>query len=113
MKFLIDANLGRKFTKLINKAGYDAVFINDILAKALDEDVLTLGERESRVIITNDKDFGELIFKIGKPSAGIILFRTSIADPEKRFDMIKDALDKAEGKFIVVRKGQIRVRDLK
>ena len=113
MKFLIDANLDRKFTGIINKAGYDAVFINDLQTKAPDEDVLAIAEREKIIIITNDKDFGELIFKMGKPSAGIILFRTSITDPEKRFDLVKDSLGKAEGKFIVVKEGQIKVRDLK
>lgn len=112
MKFLIDANLGRKFTSLISKAGYDAVFINDILIKASDEDVLTLAEREKRIIITNDKDFGKLIFKARKSSEGAILFRTSIIDAEKRFDMVEECLDKAKGKFIVVREGQIRIRRL-
>ena len=105
MKFLIDANLGRKFTSLISKAGYNAAFINDILKKASDEDVLTIAERENRIIVTADKDFGELIFKLGKSSEGIILFRTSVTDPEKRFEMVKGALDKAKGKFVVVNLG--------
>ena len=113
MKFLIDANLGRKFANLINKAGYDAVFINDLLTKASDEYVLILAERENRIIITNDKDFGKLIFKLGKSSAGVILFKTSVTDSEKRFEMVKAILDKAEGKFIVVKEGQIKVRNLK
>ena len=113
MKFLIDANLGRKFTNLIKKTGHEADFINDLLRNASDEDVLILAEREKRIVITNDKDFGKLIFKSGKSSSGLILFRSLITDPEKRFEMVKDALDKAEGKFIVVKEGQIRIRDLK
>ncbi len=113
MKFLVDANLGRKFTSLAGKAGYDAVFINDLLAKAPDEDVLALGERENRIVITNDKDFGELVFKIGKSSAGVVLLRTPITDPEKRFEMVKDSLSKAAGNFIVIKEGHVRVRELK
>ena len=112
MKFLIDANLGRKFTELVSKAGYDAVFINDLLRNASDGDVLILAGRESRIVITADKDFGELIFKFGKSSAGIILFRTSITDPEKRFEMVKGSMDKSNGKFIVVSEGQVRGRKL-
>ena len=113
MKFLIDANLGRNFTSLVRKAGHQAAFINDILKNASDEDVLVTAEREKLIIITGDKDFGELIFKLGKSSAGVILIRTAIADPEKRFEMVKDALNKAEGKFIVVKEWRIKVRDLK
>ena len=87
MKFLVDANLGRKFTKIINKAGYDAVFINDLLVKASDEDILSIAERENRALITNDKDFGKLVFKLGKSSTGVILLRTLITDSERRFEM--------------------------
>ena len=83
------------------------------MKKASDEDILALAGREYRVIITIDKDFGKLIFKLGKPSTGVILIRTSITDPEKRFEMIRDALEKANGKFVVVSEGQIRVRELK
>ena len=54
MKFLIDANLGKKFTNLIKKAGHGAVFINDLLRNASDEDILILAERENRIVITND-----------------------------------------------------------
>jgi len=65
MVFLVDANLGRKFTRLLNNAGYEAAFINDILKNASDEEILAVAERQKQVIITSDKDFGELIFKIG------------------------------------------------
>ena len=112
MKFLVDANLGRKFTSLIKEAGYDITFINDVMVKASDEDVLALAKHENRILITNDKDFGELVFKLNKPSGGIILLRTLITDPEKRFKMVKGVLNKAKGKFIVVEDKKIRIRNL-
>lgn len=112
MRFLIDANLGRKFTHLLSLAGYDAVYINDLLPKASDEDVLSLAKREGRIVITNDKDFGELIFKLGMLSTGVVLLRVSTTDPKRRFDMIKNILNKAKGKFVVVKEGQIRIRGL-
>lgn len=98
MKFLVNANLGRKFTNLLKHAGYDAILIKDVAPKAADEEVLSLASREERVVITNDKDFGELIFQLGSPA--------------KRFEMVKDILDKAKGKFIVVSEGRIRIREL-
>jgi predicted nuclease of predicted toxin-antitoxin system len=112
MKFLIDANLGRKFTNLINTAGYKATFINDLLRNASDDDILILAERENLIVITGDKDFGKLIFKSGRSSQGVILIRAAASDPEKRFEMVKDALNKAKGKFVIVKEGQIRVRSL-
>ena len=66
-----------------------------------------------KFLITGDKDFGELIFESGKASHGIIFIRTKSSDAKKRFEMTKEVLDKAKGKFVIVKEGQIRVRDLK
>lgn len=112
MKFLIDANLGRKFTNLLNRAGHDAVLIKDLLSNASDEDILSLANSKGRIIVTNDKDFGEFIFKLGKRACGVILLRTFATDSEKRFEMVRDILDQAEGNFIVVREGKVRIRKL-
>jgi len=78
-----------------------------------DDEILSKGEDEKRVIITDDQDFGELIFKFKRSTNGIILFRVLTNNPQKRFEMILDILDKSESKFIVVREGRIRVRPLK
>ena len=113
MKFLIDNNLGRKFTSLIKQAGYDAVFAKDLMPLSSDDEILSEAENEGRIVITNDKDFGELIFRSGKTAIGVILLRALTTDSKKRFGLVKDVLSEAEGKFIVVKEGQIRVRNLK
>ena len=77
-----------------------------------DEDILTKAENEGRIVITNDKDFGELIFRLGKPSSGVILLRTLTIDLNEKFNLVKGVLDKAKGKFIVVKEGQIRIRGM-
>ena len=113
MKFLIDTNLGRKFTSLLKQAGHAAIFAKDMLPLYSDEEILVRAEHEGRIIITNDKDFGELIFRLGRPSSGVILLRASTTDPNERFKLAKGILDKAEGRFVVVKEGQVRVRRLK
>lgn len=113
MKFLIDANLGRKFTNALKQAGYDAVFAKDLAPFSSDEEILANAKSEGRIIITNDKDFGELVFRLRRISSGVILLRTLTTDSSKRFDLVKDILSDAEGKFVVVKEGQVRVRALK
>ena len=54
----------------------------------------------------------EVVFRLNRPTSGVILLRTLATDPVKRFELIKDILDKAEGKFIVVREYRIRIREL-
>ncbi|MBI2144168.1 DUF5615 family PIN-like protein [Candidatus Woesearchaeota archaeon] len=113
MKFLVDANLGRAFANLLRQAGHDVLFANDLLPLRSDEEMLAGARKDERIVITNDKDFGELVFRLGRLSAGVILLRTSTTDAKERFELVKGVLDKAEGKFVVVREGQIRVRRLK
>ncbi len=65
-----------------------------------DEKVLTRAQAEKRVILTDDKDFGELVFRLHKPVCGIILFRTLTNVPEKKIRLAESILRKSEGKFI-------------
>ncbi|MBI2141098.1 DUF5615 family PIN-like protein [Candidatus Woesearchaeota archaeon] len=113
MKFLIDTNLGRKFTSLLKQAGHDAIFAKDLLPLRSDEEILAKAKNEGRIVVTNDKDFGELVFRLGRPSCGVILLRVSTIDPKERFELAKGVLDKAEGGFVVVKEGQARIRRLK
>ena len=113
MRFLVDTNLGRKFANLIKQKGHDAIFAKDLLPIFKDEDILARAALEQRVVITNDKDFGELVFRLGKASAGVILLRTKTTDPKGRFELIQSVLNKAKKAFVVVEEGRIRMRILK
>ena len=110
MKFLVDESVGNKFANLLKNTGYDVLFVGDVMPEVEDEKVFAFAESENRILITADKDFGELTFKLKLRINGVIFFRTLTRNPEKQFEMVKDILNKAEGKFIVVKEGQIRVR---
>ena len=112
MRFLIDESLGSRFAKVLSTHGYAILFAGDIMRGAPDENVLSFAEKENIVVITDDKDFGELVFRLKHPTKGVILLRASTTNPEKLFEMVKDLLNISEDKFIVVREGQVRVRRL-
>lgn len=112
MQFLVDESSDKRLANFIMKAGYDTIFVGDLMPTASDEEILYNAEKENRVLITDDKDFGELIFRLNRPTSGVILLRTLTTNPKKRFEMIKGLLDKAEGKFIVVSEDKIRIRKL-
>jgi len=84
MKFLVDESSGRRLFHFLREKGYDATFVKDVLPKADDIDVLKFAEKEQRIIISNDKDFGELIFRLGMPSSGVILLRLRIDNYQNR-----------------------------
>ena len=113
MRFLVDENLGKRFANVMNRSGHDALFVGDIMRSAPDEKILEFAKKENLIIITEDKDFGELVFRSKKSTKGVILLRASTTDPEKLFKMAKGVMDKSKGKFIVVKEGRIRVRSLR
>lgn len=113
IKFLVDESLGNRFSVLLASHGYNSVFVGNIMRSAPDDEILSFSEKENFVIATDDKDFGELVFRFKKSAKGVILFRTSATDPAKLFEMVKGVLNKSEGRFIVVKEGQIKIRDLK
>jgi len=74
-KFLADVNIEKPLVDFLSKQGYDIKWVPDYNCEMIDEELLRLANQERRIFITNDKDFGDLIFLQKRLSAGTILFR--------------------------------------
>jgi len=78
-----------------------------------DEDLLQLANQEKRIFITNDKDFGDLIFLQKKLSAGAILFRVKGQKSQDKIKLMKKLLmgyrDKLLNHYVVITKLKIRI----
>lgn len=113
VRFITDVNVEKPIVDYLLKDGYDVKWVPDYNCEILDEDLLILANAENRVLITNDKDFGELIFLQRRLSAGIILFRVKGQRVEDKVKLVKKLLDKYSEKilnhFIVMTKGKIRI----
>ena len=72
MKFLVDRCAGRRLAEWLRAAGHDVVESREMGADPGDEALLTLAVRERRVLVTMDKDFGDLVFARGAEHAGVI-----------------------------------------
>jgi predicted nuclease of predicted toxin-antitoxin system len=68
MRLLADENVPLKAIELLRKMGYDVLSISESTPQACDRDIMMLAEEEGRILLTFDKDFGELAFNsITKP----------------------------------------------
>ena len=74
IKFLADVNVEKPLVDYLSKQGYDIKWVPDYNCEMPDEGLLQLADEEKRIFITNDKDFGDLIFLQKKLSVGTILF---------------------------------------
>jgi predicted nuclease of predicted toxin-antitoxin system len=114
LRFLIDESTGRRLSEMMNEAGFDTVFVGDIMPGVDDEAILSAAEKEKRILITDDKDFGELVFRLNRPSIGVVLLRTSYSNPEKRLRLLLN-LTKShnlEHNFVTLSDDKIRIRKI-
>lgn len=76
MRFLLDENADYPLAAFLASLGHDVTtIVDDYTRSTEDPDVLAIANKENRIVITNDKDFGELVFRRRLSHKGIILFR--------------------------------------
>ena len=82
MRLLANENVPLEAVEVLRSAGHDIEWIRLLAPGSSDEEVLRRGVSENRVLVTFDKDFGELVFQRRLPSPpGIILFRFALSSP--------------------------------
>ena len=115
MRFLLDQSAEARIATFLTDRGHDATRIaRDHPAGLPDEQVLAIAHREGRVLIANDKDFGELVVRRNLPHAGVVLFRFPLdATAQEKIDALERLLvtHRAQlDRFLVVTPSGIRVR---
>src|SRR5437762_3716218 len=114
MRFLANENFPGNTIAALAAAGHDVVSVRLGAPGANDEAVLAWAIREERVLLTFDKDFGELARASKLPvSSGVVLFRIRMPRPavvgQRLADLITRRGDWA-GHFSVVERGRVRMR---
>lgn len=83
MRILANENFPGPVIRELRRRGHDVVSVKESMRGAADPAVLARAQEEKRLVVTFDKDFGELAYRFGLPSAsGVILFRLSGSSPE-------------------------------
>ena len=112
-KLLANENVPAEVVEAARQAGHDLAWIAESSAGADDDTVLALSLAEKRVLLTFDKDFGEMAFRQGKDaSCGVILLRPRLRAPDYivRFTLAVLAQKiNWEGQFSVAQEGKLRV----
>lgn len=75
MKFLIDEDLSYKLVAFLAKLGHSAIHTREIKLSLKDFEILKIAIEQKFIILTFDKDFGELVFKKDKSHNGVIFLR--------------------------------------
>ena len=116
MLFLANENFPGEAVNALRLLGNDVAWIREDLPGSSDLQVLDRAQHEDRILITFEKDFGELAFRWGLPaSSGIVLFRISTPSSEHVARVAVAALQQREdwaGHFSVIEDNRIRMTPL-
>lgn len=116
LRVLANENIPGPVIKALQIQGHDVVWVRDVMPGGTDVAILAKAQAEGRLVITFDKDFGELAFRYGLPAAcGVVLFRLSGALPQQDNERVVIVLNSREdwqGHFATVSNTRIRIRPL-
>lgn len=111
-KLLADENVPIEAVKDLKRNGVDVVSVIEFSPGLSDKEVLDLANREERVLVTFDKDFGELVIRENVKVKGLILLRFAPKSPQliaRRIWQILTSHIPIENNLLVVREHTIRV----
>lgn len=113
MDLLADESCAGPVIRALREAGYNVVAIAEIAKGSTDEHVLELALNEKRVLITEDRDFGELVYARGRPSAGVILLSFDVRAHRAKSVTVVEVVSKLGARlrsaFTVVEPGRVRI----
>jgi predicted nuclease of predicted toxin-antitoxin system len=112
MRFLVDECTGPAVSQWLRNQAHDVYSVYEQARGMDDETVLTEAESGHWILITNDKDFGEMVFRERRPHHGVIFLRLQDERAVSKIDAIRRLLesyaDRLPDAFVVVTETQVR-----
>ncbi len=113
MRFLADECTGSKVAQHLRDAGYEVFSVFDEALGMTDDEVLTKAADENWILITNDKDFGEMIFRMRRPHRGVIFMRLDDERAANKIKVLEQLLEnyaeKLPEQFVTVTETKVRI----
>ena len=116
MRFLADECCDTGLVAYLREDGHDVLYVLERKPGVSDDEVLLEAYNEERILLTEDKDFGELVYRLKKPSKGIILIRMDVKERHLKWLRLKKLIENYEerlpGHFVVIDTQKFRFRPL-
>lgn len=112
MRFLVDECTGPAVAHWLQAESHDVFSIYEMARGMPDEDILDKAYSEKWILITNDKDFGEKVYREKHPHHGVVFLRLQDERAASKIDAIQKLLnsysDQLTDRFVVVTESQVR-----
>jgi predicted nuclease of predicted toxin-antitoxin system len=112
MRFLVDECTGPTVAAWLRDEQHEVFSVFEQARGMTDEQVIQTAHSESWILITNDKDFGEKVYREQHPHRGVILMRLADERTANKIEVLRRLLeqyaDKITDRFVVVTETRVR-----
>ena len=114
MRFVADESVDSAIVERLRRDGHEGLYVAETQPGIADEAVLELANRDGAVLLTADKDFGELVYRLGRAHHGVVLIRLEGFSAERKAEVVaevfRDREQELAGAFCVISPGIVRIR---
>ena len=116
MRWVVDECVSARLVAMLREAGHDVSYAAEMAAGISDISLIEFACRENRLLLTDDKDFGELVIRRQWVTPGVVLMRIAAEQPQTRWKRLQAAIlrfgDGLYGKYIVIEPSRFRFRGM-
>ena len=114
MNLVADESVDAPVVERLRRDGHDVAYVAEMSPSITDESVLQRANTDQCPLVTADKDFGELVFRLRRAAQGVILLRLSGLSPAFKASVVSQAIashgDEMLNAFTVISPGMVRIR---
>jgi predicted nuclease of predicted toxin-antitoxin system len=114
VNLVANEGVDRPVVERLRQDGHDVVYVAELSPSVADDEVLRLANVRNALLLTADKDFGELVFRQGLVHSGVVLLRlaglANVTKAEIVAEVCRDRSADLIRAFSVVSPGQVRIR---
>ena len=114
MHLFADEGVERQVVERLRQDGYQVHYVAEMDPGISDDEILQQANQAEALLVTADKDFGELVFRLGQAASGVVLLRLAGLSPDTKAKLVaavfRQHADELQAAFSVVTPGGIRIR---
>ena len=114
MHLFADEGVDRQIVERLRRDGYQVHYVAEMDPGISDDEILRQAYQAEALLVTADKDFGELVFRMGRAANGVVLLRLAGLSPETKADLVagvfRQHADELETAFSVITPAGVRIR---
>ncbi|MCS7305672.1 MAG: DUF5615 family PIN-like protein [Thermoguttaceae bacterium] len=114
MKIVADENVDQPIVMRLQQDHHQVWYVPEMAPALPDEAVLEFANRQQAILLTADKDFGELVFRQAAVHQGVVLLRLAGLTPAQKAELASRVFasygHQMEGRFTVIESTSLRIR---